>query len=103
VSEQNVRVHGTGAALALAQHVHSALDVIGIETFALLHQRYHLSEQRRNGLTLGRRSLDRDLVAPNGDDGLELVLDQPEQAILLAQQIGHVQLRWDDETYLRRL
>ena len=73
-----------------------------VEVLAPLHELDHLSEQRRERLALTRQPVDGDLVAPHRDIRLELVLDQTEQVVTLAEQVHHVQFRRHNEPDLGR-
>ena len=72
----------------------------GVSGSAPAHEREQLGEQRRDGLRLGDVARDGDLVAAYRDVGLELVLDEPQEMIALAEQVDHVHLGWSDQVHL---
>ena len=52
-----------------------------------------LGEQRRDRLRLGGVARDGDLVAAHADVGVELLLDEPQQVVALAEQVDHGHVR----------
>ena len=101
VGEDDVAVKLGRAHVVVLHQLDRALETLGSEVLASLDEPDHLGEQARHGRAVVGRPVDGDLVASDGDVGLELVLDKSQEPVALPEQRCHVQIGRDDQADLR--
>jgi hypothetical protein len=101
VGEDDVPVQLGRAHLVMLHELDGTLDSLEGEVLTALDETDHLGEQARDSRAVVGGTVDGDLVASDGDVGLELVLDKPQEPVALPKQGCHVQVGRDHQADLR--